>query len=180
MAPVSRHWRISRTIAKKTAASGRRGTRSTLLLGFLPGWYRVRHLHPTSTMMLFFRQISTAAARTVSFVLVLGIAIGGGPVAALAGVGCATSLAHCQDMAAHEHHCAKDAVVISCACDSSAQPATSSSTRGVELVQPGPSNGSQAYVVPNVSIHRLLRPHYSLGRGLQLVPLPILHASLLI
>lgn len=127
--------------------------------------------------MLFFRQISPAAARTVSFALVLGIAIGGAPVAALAG--CATPEVHCQKMKAHKDDCATSAVIMSCACDSSAQPANSSSTRAVDLVLPAPSDGPHAYLAPIASGRSLLRPDYRLGRGL-LVPLPILHASLLI
>lgn len=149
------------------------------MLEFPQGCRRVRHLHPTSTMMLFFRQISTAAARAVSFALVLGIAIGGAPMAALVGVGCASSEAHCQNMKAHEDDCAKSAILPSCACDSSAQPANSSSIRAIDIVQPAPSDGSHSYLAPTVSGRSLLRPDYRPGRGL-LVSIPILHASLLI
>jgi len=130
--------------------------------------------------MLHSPQVSRVAARTATFALAVLIAIGGIPASAFAAMPCNTSNAHCQNQAVQENHCAQGTVVMSCACHSAEQPANSNSSRASDLVSAGVPHASPSWFVharPTVS---LSRPDYPLTQGRFLVPLPILHASLLI
>jgi len=128
--------------------------------------------------MLFFRPIRRVATRTALLVLVVLIAMGGLP--AWAAMTCNTSGARCQAQAAHHDHCPKGTVVVSCACHGADQPANPVSTRTSDVVAPAATHGSTASVYHAPPVLAFSRPDYSIARGRLLVPLPILHGSLLI
>lgn len=142
---------------------------------FEPGTRSAFHRHD----MVHSLQISRAAARTATFALAVLIAIGGIPASAFAAMPCNTANAHCQKQAVRENHCAKDTAVMSCACQGAEQPANSNASRATDLVTAS-AEGSHSYVPHTAPLAAPLRPDYSLAHGRHVVPLPILHASLLI
>lgn len=127
--------------------------------------------------MLSFRQITRPAGRGVSFVLVAMIAIGGIPLGMMA---CAASNALCQHQAAAHDRCPKGATSLSCGCHGINLPADQAPTRATDLVAQAALNASTAYTHQAPPDLAVARSDYSIARGRFLVPLPILHASLLI
>ena len=130
--------------------------------------------------MLHFPQVSRAAARAATIALVVLVATVGVPAAAFAGILCGESDTHCPKQTAHEHRCSENAVVMSCTCHGAEQPANSSSSRATDLVSAGSTQALQSYVPHADPGAGCSRPDYLLARGRHSVPLPILHASLLI
>lgn len=130
--------------------------------------------------MLHVPQLSRALARVATLTLAAVIAFGGGPASAFAGMNCDESHALCQEHAAREHHCSNDGAVISCACHGVEQPANSPSSRATDVASGGVLHPSHPFATPGGSPLGLSRPDYPAARGRYFVPLPILHASLLI
>jgi hypothetical protein len=124
-------------------------------------------------------QISRVAARTATFALAVLIAIGGIPASAFAGMRCDTTTAHCQKQAVREHHCADDTALMSCDCQGAELPANSNASRATDLITAA-AHGSHSYVPHTVPPAAPSRLDYPLARGRHLVPLTILHSSLLI
>ncbi len=132
--------------------------------------------------MLHVPQFSRALARVATLTLVAAIALGGGPASAFAGMNCDDYESHalCQEHTARDHHCSKNGAVISCACHGSEQPANSPSSRATDVAAGGVLHPSHPSATPAGLPLGLSRPDYPLARGRYFVPLPILHASLLI
>ena len=127
--------------------------------------------------MFFFRQMTRTAARGVSFVLVVMIATGGIPPGMMA---CSASNALCQHQAATHDRCPKSATSLSCGCHGINLPANQAPTRATDLVAQAALDGPTAYTHQPPPDLAISRPDYPIARGRLLVPLPILHASLLI
>jgi len=126
--------------------------------------------------MWVFHQIARGSARRVSLALLAVLAIDGVPVTAA--MACQQANLPCIEQAARQD-CSRGAAALSCGCQGASQPANQASSRAADLVVASAQHGPAA-CTHQATVLAVSRANYSIARGRLLVPLPILHSSLLI
>jgi hypothetical protein len=132
-------------------------------------------------VMLSFRRMRRLATVVLPRVLVVVIAaaVAGVPAPALAGLACPPDEPSCEAHWSQENHCGERGTVLSCACGSD-QPVEPATSRANDPPVPVSPQGSRSAVKGPARGDAARHPARSRAHAYVDVPLPILHASLLI